>query len=130
MKYVYPAVLTPEDGAYLVAFPDIENCFTDGADLCEALEMAQDVLNLMLMTMEDDRLPIPAASAASAVSCEPGSLVTLVSANTTEYRKKYGNYAVKKTLSIPAWLNTLAEENGVNFSATLQEALRAKLEIA
>lgn len=130
MKYVYPAILTPEDGAYLVNFPDLENCFTDGADLCEAVEMAQDVLNLMLMTMEDDKLPIPAASSAADLSCEDGALVTLVSADTTEYRKKYGNYAVKKTLSIPAWLNTMAEEKGVNFSATLQEALRAKLEIA
>lgn len=130
MKYVYPAILTPEDGAYLVNFPDLKNCFTDGADLCEAVEMAQDVLNLMLMTMEDEKQQIPAASSAADIHCENGALVTLVSADTTEYRKKYGNYAVKKTLSIPAWLNTMAEEQGVNFSATLQEALRAKLEIA
>lgn len=130
MKYVFPAVLTPEDGGYVVEFPDIENCFTQGEDLCEAVEMAQDVLNLMLMTMEDDKKPIPVPSGAADIQCAEGSVVTLVNADTTEYRKKYGSYAVKKTLSIPAWLNTMAEEKGVNFSATLQEALRAKLEIA
>lgn len=130
MKYVYPAVLVPDGDGYYVYFPDLENCFTQGDDLCDAVEMAQDVLNLMLMTMEDDKLPIQAASAVADVQCEEGAIVTLVSADTTEYRKKYGNYAVKKTLSIPAWLNTLAEEKGVNFSATLQEALRAKLENA
>ena len=130
MKYVFPAVLTPDDGGYYVTFPDLENCFTDGSDLCEAVEMAQDVLNLVLMTMEDDKQPIPSASRAEDVARGEGALVTLVGADTTEYRKKYGNYAVKKTLSIPAWLNTLAEQKGVNFSATLQEALKAKLEIA
>lgn len=56
--------------------------------------------------------------------------MTLVGADTTEYRKQYGNYAVKKTLSIPAWMNTLAEQKGVNFSSLLQKALRAELEIA
>ncbi len=130
MKYVYPAILTPEDGGYIVTFPDLENCFTDGSDLCEAVEMAQDVLNLMLKTMEDEKQQIPAASNAADIRCEDDAVVTLVSADTAEYRKKYGNYAVKKTLSIPAWLNTVAEEKGVNVSATLQEALRAKLEIA
>lgn len=130
MKYVYPAVLTPDGDWYMVEFPDIENCFTQGKDLCDALEMAQDVLNLMLMTMEDDKATIPAASDVADIHGGEGAIVTLVSADTTEYRKKYGDYAVKKTLSIPAWLNTMAEEKGVNFSATLQEALRAKLEIA
>ena len=130
MKYVFPAIITPEDGGYIVTFPDIENCFTQGEDLCDAMEMAHDVLNLMLMTMEDDKAEIPTASAADVLPCGEGSIVTLINADTAEYRKKYGNHAVKKTLSIPAWLNTLAEQKGVNFSATLQEALRAKLEIA
>ena len=129
MKYVYPAVFTKEDDGYLVSFPDIENCFTDGNTLDEALEMAQDALNLMLMTMEDDGKPIAPASDIHSVVCDGDSFVSLVAADTTEYRKQYGSYAVKKTLSIPAWLNTLAEREGINFSFTLQKALKAELKI-
>lgn len=129
MKYVYPAVLTKDGEGYLVEFPDVENCFTDGATLNEALEMAQDVLNLMLMTMEDDGLPIAPASDIHQIPCGEGQIVTLVAADTAEYRKLYGNHAVKKTLSIPAWLNTAAESNGINFSFILQKALKAELGI-
>ena len=130
MKYVFPAIITQEDGAYSVTFPDIKNCFTDGADLCEAVENAKDVLDLMLMTMEDAKEKIPQPSNAADLERGADAIVTLVGADTTEYRKQYGNYAVKKTLSIPAWMNTLAEQKGVNFSSLLQKALRAELEIA
>lgn len=129
MKYVYPAVFTREDDAYLVNFPDIENCFTDGKTLDEALEMAQDVLNLVLMTMEDEGLPIQPPTDIRTVECGEGQFASLIGADTTEYRKQYGNYAVKKTLSIPAWLNTQAEKSGINFSAVLQKALKAELNI-
>ena len=128
MKYVFPAVFTPEDAGYSVCFPDIESCFTSGETLTEALEMAQDVLNLMLMTMEDDGIAIPPPSDIHSVICSDGAFPSLVSADTSEYRKLYGNYAVKKTLSIPAWMNTLAERKGINFSSVLQKALKAELE--
>ncbi|MBQ7737297.1 MAG: type II toxin-antitoxin system HicB family antitoxin [Oscillospiraceae bacterium] len=130
MKYAYPAVFTKEDVGYSVIFPDIPNCFTSGTDLPEAIEMAQDVLNLMLMTMEDKGIPISPASELTSCPHEDGEFVSLVSADTVEYRKKYGDYAVKKTLSIPAWLNTLAERDGINFSATLQKALKEALDLS
>lgn len=129
MKYVYPAVFTKETDGYSVRFPDIENCFTDGNTLAEALEMAQDALNLMLMTMEDEKLPIAPPSDPRGIPYGEDQLVTLVSADTTEYRKLYGDHAVKKTLSIPAWLNTLAEKSGVNFSFILQKALKSELHL-
>lgn len=130
MQYVYPAVITKEDDGYLVNFPDIKNCFTDGATINEALAMAEDALDLMLMTMEDQNIPIPPASDIHSVVCEGDAFVNLICADTLEYRKLYGSQAVKKTLSIPAWLNTMAEKNGVNFSSTLQKALKAELGIA
>lgn len=129
MKYVFPAVFTPEGSAYSVRFPDLPNCFTSGETLSEALDMARDALNLVLMTMEDDGIAVPGASLIQAVPCADGEFSTLVGADTAEYRKLYGNYAVKKTLSIPAWLNTLAEKSGVNFSSTLQKALKAELNL-
>lgn len=129
MKYVFPAVFTHEDEGYSVSFPDLPNCFTSGASITEALDMAQDVLNLVLMTMEDHGDPIPTASEIQMLSPDKDSFASLVSADTTEYRKLYGDRAVKKTLSIPAWLNTIAEKKGVNFSFTLQKALKAELDL-
>ena len=59
-KYCFPAVITPDESGYMVTFPDIENCFTSGKTLVEALEMGEDVLSLMLVVMEDDGAAIPA----------------------------------------------------------------------
>ena len=126
-KYCYPAVFTPEDGGYSVDFPDLEGCYTCGDSLPEALEMAQDVLSMTLTLLEDERKPIPAPSGVEETRHEAGEFVNLILADTAAYRKKTSNQAVKKTLSIPQWLNTAAEAANVNFSQTLQEALTAKL---
>ena len=131
-KYVYPAVLTLEDGGqYSVCFPDIEGCFTSGESLAEALEMAQDALCLMLFDREEENHPIPAPSGSKEISAQyPNDLVSLIACDTMEYRKRYQNHAVKKTLTLPAWLNILAEQSGINFSQVLQEALKEKLHVS
>lgn len=130
MKYVYPAIFTHEDTGYSVRFPDLENCFTSGKDLVEALEMAQDALNLMLWDMEDNHKAIQNPSEPTALSVAPGEFVTLVEADTIAYRRKMDSRAVKKTLSIPSWLNSQAESAGINFSQLLQSALKQELHIA
>lgn len=129
MKYVYPAVFTKEDGAYSIRFPDIESCYTSAADLVEGVDMARDVLCFMLYDLEERKAAIPAPSDVSALRCAENEFVTLVACDTLEYRKFYDSRAVKKTLSIPAWLNTMAESAGINFSATLQSALKEALEL-
>lgn len=131
-KYIYPAIFTPEeDGGYSVSFPDMENCFTDGNDLMEAMQMANDALCLMLYHKEMKGESIPKASDARDVQklAGDGEFVSLIACDTMAYRKFYENKAVKKTLSIPSWLNEMAEQAGLNFSATLQEALKLKLNI-
>ncbi|MCR4886267.1 MAG: type II toxin-antitoxin system HicB family antitoxin [Clostridiales bacterium] len=127
MKYCFPAVFVKEDAGYSVEFPDIENCFTCGETLEEAMEMAEDALAMMLTDMEDNRQPIPAASEPRQVKAPEDAIVTLVLADTAEYRRRTSNMAIKKTLTIPQWLNVAAEKANVNFSQTLQEALTAKL---
>lgn len=131
-KYLYPAVFTPaEEGGYLVDFPDLEGCYTDGNDLMEAMEMAKDALCLQLYHMEEKDQSIPAASDVKAVqsTISIDSFVSLIGCDTIEYRKYFNNKAVKKTLSIPGWLNEMAERAEINFSATLQEALKRQLNI-
>ena len=129
-KYCYPAILTPEEAGYSVEFPDLENCFTCGETLEEAMEMAQDALEMMLGDAEDKGEVIPPASDLRKVEATEGALVTLVVADTQEWRKRTSARAVKKTLTIPQWLNTAAEERGVNFSQVLQDALKKELQLA
>jgi predicted RNase H-like HicB family nuclease len=108
-KYVFPVVLTPENDGYFVNFPDLESCYTQGDNLADALEMAKDVLPLTLCHYEDEQKPIPGASGQHEFSTENGQIVSLVSADTTEYRKLWDTKTVKKSLTIPAWLNTAAK---------------------
>lgn len=131
-KYVYPAIFTPEDGGgYSISFPDIKNCFTEGDDIVSAMQMANDVLCLMLYELEQSGNPIPQPSAATELQSQldAGEFVSLVACDTIEYRKFYDNKAVKKTLSIPSWLNDMAERAEINFSGTLQDALKKQLGI-
>ena len=129
-KYVYPVILSPEkEGGYSANFPDLESCYTQGENLADTLEMAKDVLELTLYGLEEKEASIPASSNMSELSVNTGQIVSLVTANTISYRRFYDNKAVKKTLTIPSWLNTLAERQDINFSFVLQKALKEELQI-
>lgn len=129
-KYVYPAIFTPEqDGSFTVNFPDLESCYTSAESLADAIVMAEDVLCLMLYDMEEAGKEIPKASDLKMVQTSGNEFATLIRCDTIEYRKFFNNKAVKKTLTIPAWLNTMAERKGINFSMVLQKALQQELNI-
>ena len=128
-KYIYPAVFTKEGAFYTVHFPDLESCYTQGDDLQDAYDMASDVLCMTLYRLEESGAEIPPASSVTGIAVGEGEFVSLVACDTLEYRKFYDNRAIKKTLTIPAWLNTMSERAGLNFSAVLQEALKKKLNI-
>ena len=123
-KYVYPAVFTAEEsGSYSVNFPDLESCYTCGDDLADAIKMAEDVLALTLFEYESQNKAIPTPSAINSIRTEKNEFVSVVAADTTEYQKRFNKKSVKKTLTIPEWLNDLAVAHNVNFSKTLQDAL-------
>ena len=128
-KYIYPAVFAKDGAVYTVRFPDLESCYTQGDDLQDAYDMASDVLCLTLYNLEESGTAIPAASNVNSVPHAPDEFVSIVACDTLEYRKLYDNRAVKKTLTIPAWLNTMSERAGINFSAVLQNALKKELKI-
>ena len=128
-KYTYPAVFTPEpDGGYSVSFPDIEGCYTCGDNLGDGIEMAEDALALTMYEYEKEHRPIPEPSSRVSIPLEENAFVNYIACDTLAYRKMYSNQAVKKTLTIPEWLNEVAIEKGINFSQTLQEALMAKIQ--
>lgn len=122
-KYVYPAVFTVEKSGYSINFPDLEGCYTCGDNLEDGLEMAEDILALTLYRYEVDGKRIPDPSPLESISLSSGEFVNYIKADTMTYRKRYRSKAIKKTLTIPEWLNEEAIALGVNFSQVLQEAL-------
>lgn len=129
-KYAYPAVFTlEEDGTYSIIFPDLEGCYTCGDSLEDGIEMAEDALALTLYGYEKDGREIPKASAPAAIAISENEFVNFIACDTMAYRKMYNNKAVKKTLTIPEWLNEAATSMGLNFSQVLQEALISKIQI-
>lgn len=126
MKLAYPAIFTPyEDGTdgYVVVFPDLPGCTTGGDDMAEAIFMAEDAASGWVLTELEDGKRVPRASQPAEINIKPGQFVSVVALDMDTYAAKYGNNAVKKTLTIPAWLNTFAENNGISCSKVLQEAL-------
>ncbi len=129
-KYAYPAIFTPEDeGGFSIRFPDLEDCYTCGDDIVDGLIMAEDVLALVLYGYEKDGRDIPLPSKETDIPLKNGEFVNYVACDTLEYRKMYSNKAVKKTLTIPEWLNEAATAMGLNFSQILQEALMSKIQL-
>ena len=126
--YVYPAVFKREDsGLYAVEFPDIPGCFTSGDDLDDAMLMAEDALAFMLYGYEKEKKEIPKPSKLTDIENDGKSFVNYIRCDTLWYRKKNSGTAVKKTLTIPEWLNEAAVEANLNFSQILQDALKTKL---
>lgn len=127
-KYAYPAIFTQEEqGNYSIVFPDFEACFTQGDSIQDGMAMAQDVLCLTLYDMEEKGEPIPEPSDPRRLRFDKTSFVTLVCCDTLEYRKFFDNKAVKKTLTVPHWLDEMAIRANINFSQTLQNGLMEQL---
>ena len=126
-KYVYPAVFTPDGDGLSITFPDIDGCYTQGDDIADGIKMAEDALALMLTYYEDERKEIPAPTPIKDLLLEDDAFTSYISCDTTVYRRLMNNTAVKKTLSIPSWLNDSATAAGINFSQVLQEALIQKI---
>ena len=126
-KLFYPALFhKAEEGGFWISFPDFPECFTEGDDITQAYEMAVEALGLAVTSRKKEIEEIPAPTAIDKLSLEDGILV-IVEFDMLEYQKKHNSRAVKKTLSIPAWLNEEATAMGVNFSQVLQEALKEKI---
>lgn len=127
-RYIYPAVFEPgERKGYTVLFPDLPGCITEGDDMEEALHMAKEALELHLYGMEEDGDIFPKATAPENITTSGKAFVSLIEVWMPIVRDEMGNKAIKKTLTIPKWLNDIAEKNKVNFSQVLQSALKEYL---
>lgn len=127
-KLFYPAVFHVEDDGFWVSFPDFPECLTEGDNMEQAYEMAVEALGLAIASRKEEHEEIPNPADLETIVVDDGVLV-IVEFDMLEYQKKHNSKAVKKTLSIPEWLNEEAIAIGVNFSQVLQEALIEKLNI-
>ena len=129
-KLFYPAIFhKAEEGGFWVTFPDIPECMTQGDNMDEAYEMAVEALGLSVTTMEEEKKRLPKASTPDAVIVDIGEFMVVVEFDLLDYRRRHCSKAVKKTLSIPEWLNEAAMRENINFSQLLQDALIEKLGI-
>ena len=127
-KLYYPAIMHPEEtGGYSVWLHDISGCCSQGETLSEAVENIKDALGLYYEDAVEGNSTLPAPTTPSSTELEPREFVAVIEFSPSEYLKTRSTRAVKKTLSIPAWLNNMAEAQQINFSAVLQSALVERL---
>lgn len=126
MNLVYPAILYPfSDGSngYVVEFPDLLGCVTEGRSLEEVMLMGTDAASGWILGELEDGNKLPQATEYKDIKAKENGLVTLFALDIDAYAERYGEKSVRKNLTIPAWLNTFAEKNNINFSQILQETL-------
>ncbi|NRT32459.1 putative RNase H-like HicB family nuclease [Clostridium beijerinckii] len=129
-KYLYFATFTPcEEGGYTITFIDLEGCITECDDIEEGMRNAKEALELHLFGMEDDGDEIPKTTEPQNIKLNKGQFLVPIKVYMKPVREEMNNKAVKKTLTIPYWLNKIAEQEKINFSALLQTAIKEKLDI-
>ena len=128
MRYIYTATFTPnEDGTkYYARIPDLPGCITTGDSLKDAIDQITDAASGWLVVAEDEGIEIAPPTLQSAVPTEADTLLSLIQVDTIAYRAKTDTRAVRKTVSLPAWMAAMADTLGINCSQILQEGLLAK----
>lgn len=121
MKFIYPALFHKEDGSYWVEFPDLEGCQSFGDTLEETMDNAKEALEGYCIAAIENDIKIPKARDIKSIKTGNDEFSSLICADISAYLQR--EKAVKKTLTIPSWLNDKANEKGINFSLTLQNAL-------
>lgn len=126
----YPAVFqVEEEGGFTIFFPDVDGCITQGEDMNDGYKMAFDALGNMLSYLDEQGREIPKPSNPQEISLKKGQFMAVIDFDMLEYKKRNDSRAVKKTLTIPSWLNELAVRQNINFSQVLQEALMTKVKM-
>ena len=128
-RYFYPALFHPEEVGYSVSVPDLDGCFTEGPTIEEAYTNCVEAVGLYLEELDASQLAYPKPSEPRALKKDGDDFFVVVEFDPLAYRRRHDTRAVKKTLTIPSWLNAEAESHHVNFSGVLQEALKDHLGI-
>lgn len=123
-EYVYPAIFHPnEDGTFTITYPDLPGCISEGKSLGNAMYMAQSSLTQWIEYLIDKKQPIPAPSQLRDIVTSQNEFVNLIRADVKDGR------AVKRTVSIPKWMDDQVAESGLSLSRVLQDALKERLHV-
>lgn len=128
-NYIYPVILKKEDDLILVRFPDFPDQMTDAETEAEAVESAQNVIALELIDRIDQKGETPSPTGQEDIVLEDGEKLVYVQVWLPYYRQTIKEVYVKKTLTIPQWLDLMAKEKEINFSAVLVRGLKKELGI-
>ena len=123
MIYTYTAVITEENGTFFAKVPDVDGCITTGKSLSEVIDLITDALNLSLTVLEDEDVQPAAPTPQAHIPHNPDDILTIIQADTIKYRSMTDTKAVRKNVSLPAWMSVLADKRGINCSKVLQDAL-------
>lgn len=126
MKYMYTAVFEEKNGKVYARIPDLKGCITTGDSLEDAIEQITDAASGWLVTAEDEGLPIPPATPQYEMKHSKSTMYSLVYIDTITYRSQTDTRAVRKNVSLPAWMASLADKRGINCSQVLQEGLNER----
>lgn len=123
MLYTYTAVITESNGTFYAKIPDISGCITTGTTLSETIELITDALNACLVVLEDENIQPQTPTPQSNIKHDVNDILTIIQADTILYRSQTDTKAVRKNVSLPAWMSNLADKRGINCSKVLQDAL-------
>lgn len=122
MDYIYPAIFEQNnDGSYTIIFPDLPGCISEGKSLANAIDMAQSALTQWIEYLLEEKENIPDPSQTKKLNILDNQFVNFVRADIRD------NRAVRRTVSIPGWLDTKANDAGISLSKILQDALKTRL---
>lgn len=129
-RYFYPAIFTYKEGSKIgVIFPDLGSA-TSGKDDADALLSARELLGCVLFGLEEEEENIPEPTPLSEIEVRKNECVVLIDVFMPSVRMAQVNRSINRTVTLPAWLNAIALENGINFSQVLQDALKSMLNIS
>ncbi|PKM49094.1 MAG: pilus assembly protein HicB [Firmicutes bacterium HGW-Firmicutes-7] len=126
-NYTFPSIFSYDDDGISVEFPNLPGCLTFGTTTEEAINKAKEAMALHISSIEDDHEEIPLPTDIKLITIEPKQVIVLIDVWMPVYRNNIKYASIKKTLTLPKWLNDVAEENNVNFSQLLQESIKEHL---
>ncbi|HOH89471.1 MAG: type II toxin-antitoxin system HicB family antitoxin [Clostridia bacterium] len=128
-RYIYPAIFSYAEDGISIIFPDFPGCLPCASDVDEAIHNAKEALALHLYGMKEDNDLIPEPTAIDKIKLKPNQAIVLVEVHMPLYREAIENEYVRKNVTLPYWLEKLAEKKGINFSQLLQKSLKDVLGI-
>ena len=128
-SYEFVAIFNYAKDGISISFPDLPGCLSCADTTDEAIKNAEEVLGLVLYDMETEKEKIPKATPLEKIKCEENEKAVIINVWMPLVRNEIEEQSIKKTLTIPQWLNKLAEKENINFSKLLQSALKDYLKV-